>query len=183
MVSTKKMEAQLEAMNRSMETTAKALSEVVQQLADLKQEMSDVARRIDKVEAHLLEQERDESANTKGKGVTHDGSKENTSGPNGDPLVEPSHYKDEAFGGFRRGPNPKVFEPWKRIDLPSFNGDEAFAWVDKAERFFRMSGLPVENWVSSAFLAMEGRALTWFRWWESDDRGNDWGCFRRELLN
>ena len=78
---------------------------------------------------------------------------------------------------------PRIFESWRKIDLPSFNGDEAFAWVDKAERFICMSGMPEVNWVSAPFLAMEGRTLTWFRWWESDKGGTDWEAFKRELLD
>ena len=165
MVGARKMEAQLESVN-------KALSEMMQQLADLRQDSANVARRLDRFDVRFSEHDAEIAAVKNGREPLRAETGDHSSGSDGEGVTGEDH----------QNPHPHIFESWRKIDLPSFNGDEAFAWVDKAERFFRMSGLPEVRWVSTAFLAMEGRALTWFRWWESDEGGTDWEAFKRELL-
>ena len=49
---------------------------------------------------------------------------------------------------------------WKKLDLSPFCGEEPFAWLQKAERFFLMRDMEEEDWVSAVMMAMEGEALS-----------------------
>ena len=87
--------------------------------------------------------------------------------------------RDEGSGGPRR---PRTMELWRKIDIPLFQGDDAYAWVDHIERFFEIRGVPEEEWVSVAVVAMEGKALTWYRWWEETVPLRMWESFKEAVV-
>ena len=64
-----------------------------------------------------------------------------------------------------------------------FHGDDAYTWVDRVERFFEIRGVPEEEWVSVAMVAMEGKALTWFRWWEEIAAVQTWSIFKEAIIH
>ena len=64
-----------------------------------------------------------------------------------------------------------------------FHGDDAYTWVDRVERFFEIRGVPEEEWVSVAMVAMEGKALTWFRWWEEITAVQTWSMFKEVIIH
>ena len=105
------------------------------------------------IDARFLEHETKIILLKKGKGLVKEDQSEN-SGRREEDL---SRNKDD--GGLLGQRNDHFFEPWKRIDLPLFNGDDAYAWIDKAERFFRMGEMPEEKCVASAFSAIRDVCL------------------------
>ena len=58
-------------------------------------------------------------------------------------------------------------DQWRKIDLPLFHGEDDYGWLDRMERCFQIRGVPVEEWLSAAKVAVEGQALTQFHWWEA----------------
>ena len=66
--------------------------------------------------------------------------------------------------------------------IPLFHGDEAYTWVDRVEHFFEIRGVPEEEWVSVAMVAMEGKALTGFHWWEETTPIQTWEVFKEAVM-
>ena len=50
------------------------------------------------------------------------------------------------------------------------------------EHFFEIRGVLEEKWVSMAMVAMEGKALTWFRWWEETTTIQTWTVFKDVII-
>ena len=71
---------------------------------------------------------------------------------------------------------------WRKLEIPLFHSDDAYAWVDRIEWFFEIWGVPEEEWVSVAVVAMEGRTLTWFRWWEETAPLKSWEVFKDAVV-
>ena len=72
---------------------------------------------------------------------------------------------------------------WRKLEIPLFQGDDAYAWVDRIERFFEIRGVPEEEWVSVTVVAMEGKALTWFKWWENTVPIRTWEVFKEAVYD
>lgn len=51
----------------------------------------------------------------------------------------------------------------QRLELTLFNGEDAVGWLQQCEKFFEMTGTPVDQWVNLAFGHLVGRAGKWFR--------------------
>lgn len=66
------------------------------------------------------------------------------------------------FGGM---PNPYADMTLRsqRLELTIFNGEDAIGWLQQCEKFFEMTGTPVEQWVNLATGHLVGRAGKWFR--------------------
>ena len=91
----------------------------------------------------------------------------------------PHDARDEGSNAQRR---VRSMDLWRRLEIPLFQGDDAYAWVDRIERFFEIRGVPEEEWVSVAIVAMEGKALTWFRWWEETVPIRTWEVFKEAVV-
>ncbi|XP_016191925.1 uncharacterized protein K02A2.6-like [Arachis ipaensis] len=73
-------------------------------------------------------------------------------------------------------------EQWRKLELPIFRGDNAVVWVERMEQFFLLRTVPEEEWLTVATFAMEGRAFTWFRWWEATAPVLQWRFLGAALL-
>lgn len=51
----------------------------------------------------------------------------------------------------------------QRLELTLFNGEDAVGWLQQCEKFFEMTGTPVDQWVNLASGHLVGRAGKWFR--------------------
>lgn len=47
-----------------------------------------------------------------------------------------------------------------------FNGEEAYGWIVKIERCFKMNGVREGEKLDAVVIALEDRALNWCQWWE-----------------
>ena len=67
--------------------------------------------------------------------------------------------------------------------MPMFHGNDTYTWVDRVERFFEIRGALEEEWVSVAMMAMEGKAMTWFMWWEEITAVQTWSIFKEVIIH
>jgi hypothetical protein len=52
------------------------------------------------------------------------------------------------------------------LEIPIFKGDDAYGWLVRIERYFRLNGVRVHEKLDAAVIALEDKALNWFQWWE-----------------
>ncbi|XP_057444723.1 uncharacterized protein LOC130736966 [Lotus japonicus] len=70
----------------------------------------------------------------------------------------------------------------RRVDIPMFNGSDAYGWITKVERFFRLSRVEEREKIEMVMIAMEDRALSWFQWWEEQAQERAWEPFKQALI-
>jgi hypothetical protein len=47
-----------------------------------------------------------------------------------------------------------------------FDGEDVLGWTSCIEHYFDLMGLTKQDKIQAAMVAMEGKALTWYWWWE-----------------
>lgn len=70
----------------------------------------------------------------------------------------------------------------RKMDLPIFNGDEAHGWIVRVERFFRINMVREEEKLDAIMIALEGRALNWYQWWEEHTSELSWEEFKKAVI-
>ncbi|KAL5575524.1 hypothetical protein UlMin_017223 [Ulmus minor] len=68
----------------------------------------------------------------------------------------------------------------KRLELPLFEGDDPFGWVFRADRYFAVNGIAEGEKVYAASVCLEGPALNWFQWVDSQTLFQSWREFPQE---
>ncbi|XP_057432947.1 uncharacterized protein LOC130725773 [Lotus japonicus] len=72
---------------------------------------------------------------------------------------------------------------WRKMEIPVYDGSEdAFGWVNKLERYFRIKGAMEEEKLQAVVVALDGRALSWYQWWEPCHLHASWEQFKRAIL-
>ncbi|GJS71806.1 hypothetical protein Tco_0704647 [Tanacetum coccineum] len=76
-----------------------------------------------------------------------------------------------GFGrGFWTEPQPRVNREMKhmhrvrKLKMPVFEGEDAYGWIYRVERYFEIQGLSQQEQLRATALCMEGEALSWYRW-------------------
>ncbi|KAJ1421315.1 Retrotransposon gag domain [Sesbania bispinosa] len=59
---------------------------------------------------------------------------------------------------------------------------DAFGWLSQVERYFQMKEVTEEDRLPVIMVAMEGKALPWFRWWEYCTPKPTWAAFRDAII-
>ncbi|XP_022637052.1 uncharacterized protein LOC111241703 [Vigna radiata var. radiata] len=67
---------------------------------------------------------------------------------------------------------------WRKLDIPVFAGEEAYRWTNRLERYFRLKEVSEEERMQAVIVALEGRALNWFQWWETCNPNPTWEAFK-----
>ncbi|GJU41638.1 hypothetical protein Tco_1194595 [Tanacetum coccineum] len=49
----------------------------------------------------------------------------------------------------------------RKLKMPVFEGEDAYGWIYRVERYFEIQGLPHQEQLQAAALCMEGEALSW----------------------
>ncbi|CAH9131947.1 unnamed protein product [Cuscuta epithymum] len=70
----------------------------------------------------------------------------------------------------------------RKVDLPLFQGEDAFGWLVRIERYFRLNNTEEEEKIEVAVVAMEGKALGWIQWWEKQARERNWEKFKKAMI-
>ncbi|GJZ54671.1 ankyrin repeat-containing protein [Tanacetum coccineum] len=70
----------------------------------------------------------------------------------------------------------------RKLKMPVFEGEDAYGWIYRVERYFEIQGLPQHEQLRAAALCMEGEALSWYRWSEGRTPFHSWDGFKRRLL-
>jgi len=68
------------------------------------------------------------------------------------------------------------------MEIPPFDGSDANGWLVIIDCYFWISGIPVGEKLEYVVLALHGKALTWFEWWESHSSFHTWIRFEQDLL-
>lgn len=53
-------------------------------------------------------------------------------------------------------------EMMKRVELPIFDGEDAYGWIALAERFFRLGGYDEVAKIELVSVSLSGDVLSWF---------------------
>ena len=74
-------------------------------------------------------------------------------------------------------------ERWRKLEIPVYDGEsDAYSWVNKLERFFQMRDILEEEKIQAVMVALDGKALSWFQWWETCNTEIGWEDFKLALL-
>ncbi|MCI28530.1 retrotransposon gag protein, partial [Trifolium medium] len=88
--------------------------------------------------------------------------------------VGSSRINDEALTEFRHSV--------KRVELPSFDGDDPAGWISRAEVYFRVQNTTPEVKVSLAQLCMEGSTIHFFNSLLRENEDLSWDGLKEALL-
>ncbi|XP_019438841.1 PREDICTED: uncharacterized protein LOC109344533 [Lupinus angustifolius] len=69
-------------------------------------------------------------------------------------------------------------EKWRTLEIPIFAGEDAFGWTHRLERYFVLKEVTEEEKMQATVMAMEGKALSWFHWWEKCNPSPTWDGFK-----
>ena len=50
------------------------------------------------------------------------------------------------------------------------------------EHYFEIKGVEEEDRIQAAMVAMEGKALTWYQWWEFCAKNPNWTDFKNAVI-
>jgi len=45
-------------------------------------------------------------------------------------------------------------------------GEDAYGWIVRVERYFKLNLVEEEEKLYAVLIALEDRALSWYQWWE-----------------
>lgn len=75
-------------------------------------------------------------------------------------------HNDSSSGGShgpRRRSETVEGDKWqRRVELPTFSGEDTPGWVGKMEHYFRVRGIREEK-IEEVLTAVEGKALSWLQ--------------------
>ena len=57
-------------------------------------------------------------------------------------------------------------EKWRKLEIPIFAGEDLFGWTHRLERYFLLKDVIEDEKMQAAMMALEGKALSWYQWWE-----------------
>lgn len=84
-----------------------------------------------------------------------------------------------------QGSSQQIHNPedkWRKLTIPIFEGDDTFGWTSRVERCFELRHVTEAEKIQAAMVAMEGKALTWYQWWEFCSPNPTWEDFKAALL-
>ncbi|GKD56006.1 hypothetical protein Tco_1289393, partial [Tanacetum coccineum] len=82
------------------------------------------------------------------------------------------------------GTNFKVNDyMFKKLKMSIFDGEDAYGWIYRIERFFKVQGVEALEQLQVAELCLEGEALSWYCWSEGRSPFCSWKGLNRRLLN
>ncbi|CAH9081265.1 unnamed protein product [Cuscuta epithymum] len=70
----------------------------------------------------------------------------------------------------------------KKEKLPLFYEEEAYEWIEKMERYFRVQVIAERFKVDVAAKAMGEAADDWFQWWNFQKREDSWEALKEDLV-
>ncbi|CAH9133286.1 unnamed protein product [Cuscuta epithymum] len=70
----------------------------------------------------------------------------------------------------------------RKVDLPLFSGNDAYGWLLRVERYFKLNHVLEGDKVEVVLIAMTERALNWYQWWDEQTDDHSWGNFKEALI-
>ncbi|XP_057451806.1 uncharacterized protein LOC130743580 [Lotus japonicus] len=86
--------------------------------------------------------------------------------------VDPNPERDKGSSNSR----------WRKLEIPIFGGDDAYGWTHKLERYFALRGVEEDERMQATLLALEGKVLSWFQWWERCNPAPTWEGFKLAVI-
>ncbi|GKB75938.1 hypothetical protein Tco_0942833 [Tanacetum coccineum] len=71
----------------------------------------------------------------------------------------------------------------RKLKMPIFEGEDAYGWIYRMERYFHIQGIEATDQLTAAELCLEGQALSWYRWSDGRTPFRSWENFKRRLLD
>jgi hypothetical protein len=71
---------------------------------------------------------------------------------------------------------------WRKLKVPVFYGDDASGWTNRVERYFELKEINDNEKLQAVMRAMEGKALTWYKWWEFCAQNPTWEDFKSAVI-
>ncbi|KAJ1406266.1 hypothetical protein SESBI_25185 [Sesbania bispinosa] len=88
----------------------------------------------------------------------------NSSGDSGNDI-------EGNLGGQNRTRSGAAEERWRKLEIPLFSGDDAYGW-----------GVLEQERLQAVMVAMEGKALSWLRWWRICVSNPSWEEFKAAVI-
>lgn len=100
----------------------------------------------------------------------------------------------EEFASFRREPETTPVSPAaeetmseyrmavKKVELPSFDGEDPVGWITRAETYFEVQGTSEEVKIRLAKLSMEGATIHWFNLLRETEDDLTWLKLKQALM-
>ncbi|XP_028217846.1 uncharacterized protein LOC114399826 [Glycine soja] len=73
-------------------------------------------------------------------------------------------------------------EKWRKLEIPNFVGEDAFGWTYRLERYFLLKDVTKDEKMQAAMMALEGKALSWYQWWERCNPNPNWERFKLAVV-
>jgi len=72
---------------------------------------------------------------------------------------------------------------WRKLDILVFIGEDAYGWTNRLKRYFHLKEVTEEERMKAVLIALEGKALNWFQWWQSCNPKPTWDPFKIVLVH
>ncbi|PNX97560.1 retrotransposon-related protein, partial [Trifolium pratense] len=70
----------------------------------------------------------------------------------------------------------------KKVELPSFNGDDPVAWITRAETYFEVQRISEEVRIQLTKLSMDGPTIHWFNLWRDSTEELSWENLKEAMM-
>lgn len=70
----------------------------------------------------------------------------------------------------------------RKMKIPLFRGDDAYGWIVRTERYFKLNRVEEEEKLDAVVIALEDQALNWYQWWEEQNTDLTWDAFKEALV-
>ncbi|CAJ2638342.1 unnamed protein product [Trifolium pratense] len=135
----------------------------------LEQRMGNVENTLDEI--RLLLRERNRPRQRQGRPRRRPSPTEDDDRSDGSMVSRESRPRFPRYQGHRR-----------KLEIPIFKGDDAYGWLVRIERYFRLNEVRVRDKLDAAVIALEDKALNWFVWWEEQTASRTWDEFKLSLI-
>ncbi|RDX64703.1 hypothetical protein CR513_56714, partial [Mucuna pruriens] len=98
------------------------------------------------------------------------------------PGIQQKTPPNHNMGGLMGNGNETHGRRWQNFEIPSFNGEDATGWIGRMERYFWLRAIPEEERLDAVMVALEGKVLMWFQWWESCYMTQSWQDFKEAVI-
>lgn len=67
-------------------------------------------------------------------------------------------------------------------EVTIFNGEDVFGWTNQVEGHFQFKEMSDAEKLQAVMVAMEGKALTWYKWWKFCAQNPTWDDFKSAVI-
>lgn len=70
----------------------------------------------------------------------------------------------------------------RKLQIPIFRGDDAYGWIVRAERYFKLNLVYEDEKLDAVLIALVNKALSWYQWWTEQNPEPNWEEFKGVLI-